>query len=119
LRDLIEDVDAFNIAKRLLADPSRTIVQEIEDLFGAAGGYKTRFSRFLDGKFGGTTANVIKSATKVLTSEWDPLVTGGRSGLIKNFGGPNVKMPYELNPLELESFCQGFAEVLTQLAASE
>jgi len=37
----------------LLADPTRTIVQEVNDLFKPGGGYKTRFSRFLDGRWRG------------------------------------------------------------------
>ena len=46
LRDLIEDVDAYNVSSALLASTSRTIVDEIEDLFKPGGGYRTRFSRF-------------------------------------------------------------------------
>lgn len=117
LRDMIEDVDAFNIASALLANPTRTIVQEVDDLFKPGGGCKTRFSRFFKARFSDSAQTAREVASTVLTNG-DLMVIAGREGLIHGIA-PKAPLPSSIKPAELGDFCQGFADVLTGLAQRE
>ncbi|OKL59350.1 hypothetical protein UA08_05229 [Talaromyces atroroseus] len=68
LRDFVEDADAFNIGKALNADPARTIVQEMTDLFRPDGGYTNRFHRFWEKRFSGSVKVATELADHLLST---------------------------------------------------
>jgi hypothetical protein len=112
LRDILEDVDAFNIGKALLQKDPPTIVEEMKRLFSS--GYKTRFGRFYRDRFNADRETVITVASDLLKGV---LIQGSplHDGLISK----KVPKPDSIPPSELRDFCGGFADVLIKLVNDE
>ncbi|GAA1644355.1 glycoside hydrolase domain-containing protein [Actinoplanes couchii] len=112
LRDLIEDADAFNLARRLGGTAN------IADVFTAYyrdGGTLTRFSRYYADRFNGQQ-NAKAIARTMLTTEADLVILAGRDYLIRSTAGPLTAMPGDLTDENLDAFVQGFAEMLLDRA---
>ncbi|MCJ1252584.1 hypothetical protein MMC24_000390 [Lignoscripta atroalba] len=120
LRDMIEDADCYNIAMNLRTinnKPSWTVVDEIAfNLQPGGGGYRSRFDRFYNNRFGGTKATASAIAKEMLTGG-EAIIVAGRTLLLEKNYGPFIKLPSMLSDKELGGFCDGFADVLSQLAA--
>lgn len=122
LRDLMEDADAYNIGTAINADRKHTVVTEVRELFRPGGGYKDRFKRFFDKRLGGSAASAAKEARLLLTKTgWLSTTAKGREAAL-SLGNQHVKPPVPssttLSAAEIDSFCQGFGEVMAELAAS-
>ncbi|KAJ6086511.1 hypothetical protein N7467_005425 [Penicillium canescens] len=115
LTDMIEDADAFNIAKLLSEYPDNPIYQVFNYYYQAGGGYESRFATFYRDRFGGDVANAQAAAEEILTTT-DPLIMAGRAYLIVTSAGKPVLLPSLLPKRELDSFTKGFAEALARLA---
>lgn len=115
LRDLIEDADAFNISTTLKDTKTSSIADEIDAIFKPGGGYKTRFARFFQGRFGGTAANAATAAKNLLLASkfsLDLPIWKGKQLLITG------KQPEDISPVDLDDFCKGFGDVLADIASS-
>ncbi|KAK4108838.1 hypothetical protein N656DRAFT_783796 [Canariomyces notabilis] len=123
LRDFVEDVDAYNIGMALMADPKRTIVQEVKELFRPAGGYTKRFQRFWKARLGGSVKTAADLANHLLST--DSLVDGIAYARERIIAGkernrkisPPIVRPEALGASTRMEFCEGFAQVMEQLAA--
>ncbi|TKA76943.1 hypothetical protein B0A49_02731 [Cryomyces minteri] len=113
LLDAIEDADGYNMALSLRLNPSRTIVQEFEDLLKPDGGYRHRFSIFYNKRFNGHRAFAASEAKALFLSN-NALIAAGRTFLIEKDG--LVTLPNLLPDAELDGFCDGFAEKVESLA---
>ncbi len=115
ISDLISDADAYNTAVAILNGTDVAAVVR-GDLQG--GGWQTRFSRFYNGRFGGTNGGAAAAAKNMLMNK-DPLMLIARDNLIKNGGGEDPVLPSELSDADLNGFCDGFAEALSARVAEE
>lgn len=121
LLDLIEDADAFNLAKIMTEYPQEPIYNVFNYYYRAGGGYASRFATFYQDRFGANAATAQAVAKDILTTG-DLVIASGRTLLIesraKSLGQFPVKLPSQLSSQELGSFTKGFADIMAKLAAS-
>jgi hypothetical protein len=122
LRDLVEDVDAFNIGAALMANTRRTIVEEIRELYRPGGGHTNRFSRFWAARLEGSVKEAADLTNELLSTNgiFDG-IERARNAIIEAEERskrirPPVPRPETLAAGVRMSFCEGFAEVMRQLA---
>ncbi|MFI6077083.1 glycoside hydrolase domain-containing protein [Actinoplanes sp. NPDC051343] len=114
LRDLIEDVDAYNINKLVRGGAN---IGAAARSYYLGGGYLTRFRTFVDGRFG-TIPHAKAAAKDMLTSDALANVVAYRTGLLESYSG--TVLPPELLPDDsMDDFCQGFADMLQAKMAVE
>lgn len=116
LRDLVEDAGCYNIGRRLRANPSLSIADEIEE--NLASGYKSRMKRFVDGRFG-SPSNAQAIAKSMLLPGNDVLVNTGRIRLVQQAGGLSVKLPLWLSDEDMNDLTKGFADRLFEIVRLE
>lgn len=118
LLDMIEDADGWNIAMELRGDPSLSIADAIEAYYKTGGGYSTRFSQYYSGRFSGDPETAEEIVCNGMVPGDDVLINAGRTALIYKTAGVFEKLPFWLSDEELGGFCEGFVEVLSNLAAA-
>ena len=122
LRDLIEDVDCFNVAIQIVRNPALSIADLIDAEYN--GGYVNRVTRFYAGRFG-TVNLATATATDVLFAHntAESLVTDlGKWRLITGQAGSDGKLPEVLaseDPAAFADFVKGFVDRLKELIAEE
>ena len=115
LSDLMEDVDAYNIAMRLRA--GEKINDVVRAVYGE-GGHTSRIEPCFQGRFRDeVTARAI--ARNMLVSREDELVSLGRAYLVEDTAGAPTLLPDMLDDEKLDDFCQGFTDVLLRRIAEE
>jgi hypothetical protein len=115
LDDMVEDVDAFNVAMKVRG--GSTIANEVDALFNHQG-YRSRMKRFENGRFG-SEARTKEIARNMLLPNKDDLITLGRNALILDISGKAAKRPEDIPRRSLDGFCRGFAEVIVGLVLKE
>ncbi|MEV0004578.1 glycoside hydrolase domain-containing protein [Micromonospora sp. NPDC050980] len=115
LRDLIEDADAYNLAKEIRNGTSIWAA-----MYGnySGGGHLSRMKRFFEGRFGSASGAKAISRDMLLTTA-DPIISTGRAYLIQTTGGIPTIMPNVLPNSKLDEFCQGFADMLLDRVGQE
>jgi peptidoglycan hydrolase-like protein with peptidoglycan-binding domain len=109
LRDLIEDADAWNIAKRIKAGSN--IADVVASYYATGGNHLTRFKRYYEDRWGSATA-AKAVARDMLTASRDQIINAGRAYLIQTTGGVPTVMPHILPDDLLDGFLQGFSNML-------
>jgi hypothetical protein len=115
LSDLMEDVDAYNVAMRLRAGEK---IGDVVSAFYGDGGRRARIEPFFKGRFG-DEQTARADARNMLLSRDDELINVGRDLLVEDTAGEPVLLPGMLETGTLDDFCQGFAEVLVRRMAEE
>ncbi|WP_238358486.1 MULTISPECIES: glycoside hydrolase domain-containing protein [Micromonospora] len=115
LRDLIEDADAYNIAKDVRNGTSIWASMYVNY---SGGGHLSRFKRFYEGRFV-NAANAKAISRDILLTTADPILSTGRAYLIQTTGGVPTLMPHLLPSNKLDEFCQGFADMLLDRVGQE
>lgn len=119
IRDLVEDADGYNIGMMLRSTPDRTIVEEVENLFGPAGGYNTRFYRFFRSRFEASPRSAAQVAKEVLLHRTEDLkLNVARTLLIRSSTGGMADDPRQVAksiPREFNEFCECFSHILQWL----
>lgn len=115
LSDLMEDVDAYNVAMRLRA--GEKINDVVRSLFGD-GGYQARLQPFFRSRFG-DEVTALAAARNILLSRDDELVNLGRAFLVVFVSRQPVMLPDMLDGAQLEDFCRGFTGVFLRRMEEE
>lgn len=123
IRDLEEDADGFNIAHILRTDQNARIDAIVKSYFSPPRGTATsqkRFKDFYTTRFGGNITFAKQEAKRLLTSQESIMLQVARFNVIPVWWPWNDvdKMPSKIDANQLERFCQGFAEVLHELATT-
>jgi peptidoglycan hydrolase-like protein with peptidoglycan-binding domain len=113
-RDLVEDADGYAIACHLRAGASVTGAVRAHYL---SGGYLSRFTRLLAGRFGTAGKAAAVAASALLTS--DEAIAAARTWLVHTTGGTSATMPDAMATADLDELCQAFAGVLREASAQE
>lgn len=115
LQDAIEDADGCNMAMDMRNTYGRTIVEEFHILL-EGDLHSTRFKTLMNSQFKGTKAGAAEVACEYLREPFtsSPTVSVARRVLTRRRG--QVKLPTDLSQEELQSFCDGFGEVMGDLA---
>ena len=114
MRDLVEDADAFNIGRQLIANPSLNIADLVKE--NLATGYRTRMQRFVNGRFAGIAQEIAKN--ELLPGD-DLIINAGRIYLTRKTGGLFSKTPNMLSDEEMNSFTAGFAQKMEDVKLEE
>lgn len=115
--DMVVDADAYLIAERVRAGVPLT--SAVREHYLGDGG-KSRFTHYLDKRFGGTRDSATDIARTALVMDYDPTIDAGRLVLIKSTSGTVFFMPPGTLPSDkITEFCHGFADVLVSRAALE
>ena len=113
-RNLLDDVDGYNLAKRLFA--GEDLRQAVRAYFGDGSGEPAagrRFRSFLDGRFEGKQTAVAAAAQYVFTA---PEFAAARVALGT---GVDDVVASTLHRGQIEDFCQAFADQLLVRTGSE
>jgi peptidoglycan hydrolase-like protein with peptidoglycan-binding domain len=113
-RDLAEDADGHAIAGALRY--GATVTDAIRAHY-LSGGWRSRFTQLLSGRFG-TTGTAAAVARNVLLTG-DEAIAAARTWLVHTTGGPAATMPDGLAAADLDELCHAFATVLRDAAAQE
>ena len=125
LLDAIEDADGFNMAMTLRASPSRAIHDVLADYYKPAGSYRSRFSKFFGTRFGGSEEHARVLAHEMLTAPGNISPAEEEHGtlnLLRTAAVESVRLralvpqPKTLPFVQLQPFCNGFADGLVKLA---
>lgn len=125
LRDLIEDADAYCVAMRIRRNPATSIAEEFSQWYlGPNPGAQRRFREFTTGRFG---LGDLKTNSKSLASRMllPSLLSNGLSfvgavkAIIWRYAGLGAVSPGDINPAQLDEFCQGFADMISGMVAQE
>jgi peptidoglycan hydrolase-like protein with peptidoglycan-binding domain len=116
VRDLLVDVDGYNIGMRLREGANMVEETRANLLRDRAA---TRMSRMYAGRFDGNTATTAALTLELLTGTADPALAGLRAALVLEVGGTAVPMPSTLPRERLDEFCRGFAEVMHRKVREE
>lgn len=121
LRDMIEDVDAYNVGMALRNNSALTLPDALKQNLKPTGmtGSHTRFHDFYTARFAGNTASTVATTQAMLLSYDDLLIASGRSLLINEQGGFFVHAPDAIAVSDLRKFCLGFDDVMQTLIAQE
>jgi peptidoglycan hydrolase-like protein with peptidoglycan-binding domain len=114
LRDMIEDVDGYNIARKVKAG------QKITDVFReyyGGDGFQSRFHQFIANRFG-TAAASKDYAKDMLMGTTDNVVDVFRLAILAKFGDLPA-LPESLPSSTLAPFLSGFADTLGGLSDNE
>ena len=95
--------------------PGLNIADAVEAYYGPSGGYNSRFSQFYSGRFTGDPEVAKDIVCSGMVPGDDLLINAGRTALIYQQAGVFVQLPFWFTP-GLDGFCEGFVEVLSQLA---
>ncbi|WP_449062023.1 glycoside hydrolase domain-containing protein [Planomonospora algeriensis] len=109
LRDLVEDADSYNITMRVLKG-NVNIADAVEDYY-KAGGYKSRFKQFYEGRFEGKDVILGNVADHLLARDVEGTISAIRIGLIELTGGIPTVPPHLLPEEKWTEFLQGFKGV--------
>lgn len=147
MQDLIEDVDAFNIAMRMRAQPTLSVADAVAQYYGGtATPTKTRYKDFYTVRYGAPPATIggpvgaldsaAVTAINMLKDLSDPIIVSGRKYLIwKTKAGGDVRAVVNTidrgvywniieavsgpNNDELIQFCKGYKDMLLGLVLKE
>ncbi len=115
LNDLVEDVDAHLVAweTRRGTPVNVAIRSHLES------GHRTRFTRFFEQRYGGSTAGVLSAAHAMLTTNDDKDLSVIRAGVMAKAAGGTLLLPQQLPAEKLTPFLEGYADVLHRLVQQE
>ncbi|KAF2747852.1 hypothetical protein M011DRAFT_526015 [Sporormia fimetaria CBS 119925] len=124
LEDFIQDVDAFHMGVGLSVLPAPPIHVVTRNYYKPKGPYRTRFSRFLEDRFG-DRAGAKKIAYNMLAGDGytkpgdkDSVVVALRTGAIQKTA-PFTPLPSMIDRKILDLFIDGFIDALESLAADK
>jgi peptidoglycan hydrolase-like protein with peptidoglycan-binding domain len=114
--DLIEDADGYLIGMEAYRGAP---VNEAIRRHLAQKGHLTRFTQFLDRRYGGSAAGAVSAARTMLVNGDDKDLAVIRAAVVVQAGGMNVLQPHHLPDEKLTPFLRGYAEKLVTLAQQE
>lgn len=115
--DLIQDVDGFNLAVRLLTTPGATVAGQFKSYYAdTSGGWSTRYTQFSRTRFGASTPNMRIAARNALGGTVESVLFGTmRAGISVRQG---VDWGQVTNS-ERDAFADAFRDTITNRVWSE